>query len=460
MANYKQIVYPYTWVNSQGFNLYSQGSYPIVYTLSYSDEYVYVKNTPNTYVTVKKANFEAYERGLIDTLVFLPINQEATNVLNQNIKPFSIQGKIVYNNSPIIGASVGVTLGVTSSNSPLPNPVTSNTNGEFNVTGEYFEGQEFFNLIITKENYSSYVYYPFDSNNNLISDIGIVTLSPLVAAYQENLTSLSGLSQESINQIVNSKTTFETLQQEKLLNLLKTLKYTLLPLVLRQFFKFGVVNIQQALKKKLEIKPVCPDQTELINIINQKNKLVKQLDNAYKIISRVTQVVNGIQILISSLQALKASSLAVTIPLPPAINFALEEIDKKEKKYIALLDSFTLLLNITSITLKEIIDYLNLLDQYIQECYPDAQQEQVSAELLALTIQQSVQTSPLITDYNGFKMGVETEPTANPLKRRRAIATNKQNVVMLQGEWSFSSIDQILIDELVFYIQQNNLKAD
>jgi hypothetical protein len=31
---------------------------------------------------------------------------------------------------------------------------------------------------------------------------------------------------------------------------------------------------------------------------------------------------------------------------------------------------------------------------------------------------------------------------------------------MLQGEWSYSSIDQILIDELVFYIQQNNLKPN
>ena len=31
---------------------------------------------------------------------------------------------------------------------------------------------------------------------------------------------------------------------------------------------------------------------------------------------------------------------------------------------------------------------------------------------------------------------------------------------MLQGEPSYSSNDQILIDELVFYIQQNDLKAD
>ena len=53
------------------------------------------------------------------------------------------------------------------------------------------------------------------------------------------------------------------------------------------------------------------------------------------------------------------------------------------------------------------------------------------------------------------EMGVETEVTDKPLKRRRATATNAQGVVMLKGEWSFSSIDQILIDELVFYIQQN-----
>jgi hypothetical protein len=57
-------------------------------------------------------------------------------------------------------------------------------------------------------------------------------------------------------------------------------------------------------------------------------------------------------------------------------------------------------------------------------------------------------------------MGIETENTTNSLKRKRAIARNKQNIVMLKGEWSFSSIDQILIDELVFYIQQNNLKAE
>ena len=45
------------------------------------------------------------------------------------------------------------------------------------------------------------------------------------------------------------------------------------------------------------------------------------------------------------------------------------------------------------------------------------------------------------------------------LKRRYAVAKNNQGIVQLKGEPSFSASDQILIDELVFYIQQNDLKA-
>ena len=45
------------------------------------------------------------------------------------------------------------------------------------------------------------------------------------------------------------------------------------------------------------------------------------------------------------------------------------------------------------------------------------------------------------------------------LTRRQAIAKNTQGIIMLKGDPSFSSNDQILIDELVFYIKQNDLKA-
>ena len=57
-------------------------------------------------------------------------------------------------------------------------------------------------------------------------------------------------------------------------------------------------------------------------------------------------------------------------------------------------------------------------------------------------------------------MDIEQEITEKPLKRKRALAKDTSGITVLKGEWSFSSIDQILIDELVFYIQTNDLKAD
>jgi hypothetical protein len=234
-------------------------------------------------------------------------------------------------------------------------------------------------------------------------------MSPLILGLEENISKESSLSKSSIDAIVASKTDFETLQQQKLINLLKTLKYTLLPLILKQFYKFGVVNIQQALDKKLNIQPNCPTQAELLEIINKKNKLVKQLNTTYKIIEATTIFVSGLELFLTTLQTAKTTSLAIPVPLPPAASIALDETDKKIKKYQAIISSFGLLLVILKTTLKEIIDYLNLLDSYIQTCNPDTNQEQIAQELTALTVQQSTQK----------QLGFASEVCAMILKKRK-----------------------------------------
>ena len=82
--------------------------------------------------------------------------------------------------------------------------------------------------------------------------------------------------------------------------------------------------------------------------------------------------------------------------------------------------------------------------------------EIINAQLLSL----SLQTSPSPTnEINGFILTTETESTTNSLKRTRAIAKNNQGIIILTGEYSLTSIKQILIDELVFYIKINDLKA-
>ena len=107
-------------------------------------------------------------------------------------------------------------------------------------------------------------------------------------------------------------------------------------------------------------------------------------------------------------------------------------------------------------SIQQALDLLKLLDQFIQNCTTDADLVAINEEL-RVTNQSD---PPTITQINGFTMDVETENTTNNLKRKRAIAKNSQGVILLRGEYSYSSSDQILIDELVFYIQNNDLKAN
>ena len=221
------------------------------------------------------------------------------------------------------------------------------------------------------------------------------------------------------------------------------------------------------MKKKLN----CPPTNDINNIIERKNKLVKQLNQTLKVIDITTKTLGITGGVIQSLEI--AFNILKNLPIPSSVppgvglpvNVILDIQDRKDdvSKIINRLKTVNIstlsILVLLRQVLLQVIQLLNMLDTLIQECYPDAEQEQLDIILTDLTDIQSEEVS-IVTNVNGFEMKVETENTTKPLKRRRATAQNKQGVIMLKGEWSFSSIDQILIDELVFYIQQNNLKAD
>jgi hypothetical protein len=206
-------------------------------------------------------------------------------------------------------------------------------------------------------------------------------------------------------------------------------------------------------------------------LIATKNKLVKKINSTLTVITNTTDVLAKSEVILGitspTIKILRqlptpVAIAGVGIPLNiiTGVQDTLKKLDTLVEKLLYINTTTLAILTLLRGVLSQILGFLNLLDLLTQFCYPNVVQDGISKELTALTNQQSTQTSPVVTNAYGFTMGVETEITDKPLKRRRAIATNKQNIVMLKGEWSFSSIDQILIDELVFYIQQNNLKAD
>jgi hypothetical protein len=326
--------------------------------------------------------------------------------------------------------------------------------------------------------YESVEIIPYKGNGEVKRDLGIITLSPINIDFRKLMIDALAPKQEQAIKLAQTKKDLKYYAQEKLSKLEIELKKTAIPFCLTLIASFGITKVNEFIAEGREglfdeIKS-CPNQEVLLQIINKKNKIVKQLNNTLNAIEKTNQILT-----ISSgvIDVLNASLLIVkNIPIPTStgipgvpgipinvINKIQEIIDKTEKTLVVLKGVDIGLIAILSVlrqTLATVVRYLNLLDNLIQSCYPNAQQEQLALELTTLTVQQSTQTSPVITNVNGFEMGVETENSPNTLKRRRAIARNQQGVVMLKGEWSFSSIDQILIDELVFYIQVNNLKAD
>ena len=332
-------------------------------------------------------------------------------------------------------------------------------------------------LNITSPSYQSIDIFPYKGDNTIKTDLGIIQLSLLKDTSQNDKIVSSQLNEDTINIASSSKRDFKYYTQKKLNDSLDNIKNRLLPVIITLVSEFGVANVQKMIENgdigisSLKNQISCPTQQQLTQLINRKNKLVNQLNQLLTTIDLATKavgisggIIEGLDIAYQILKNLPIPSAVAGVGVPiSTINNVQDAKIKLESTIVGLkaLNVGTLtILVILKQTLSQVLQYLSLLDNLIQHCYPDAELETVSIELTTLTNQQSNQISPIVINVNGFEMGVETEPTQKPLKRRRATATNRSGVVMLTGEWSFSSIDQILIDELVFYIQQNNLKAD
>ena len=367
-------------------------------------------------------------------------------------------------------------------------PVTQASNYVFDFTSITNDGivqeqvettvtRDRFDLEVSAIDYSSKSVPVIKGDGTLKNDLGIIPLKSTKAELIEEKLETIIITPEEVKEITKDKKDSKHLFKQKLLDLLKKLKTLLLPLILSMIAQFGITKLKELLDKgKDEIEgKFCPSPEKLDIIIKRKNQIVKQLNNSLKTIESATKILgisgNVILTLEIAFRILKNLPLPTSVPpgvgLPTNVLLGIQDNKQQIEKTITTLKgvntSTLIVLNLLRQTIIKVIEYLNILDKLIQHCYQggdDSNQEQISSELLALTQEQANQESPVVTIVNGFTMGVETEKTTNPLKRRRATATNAGGVVMLKGEWSFSSIDQILIDELVFYIQVNDLKAD
>ena len=242
---------------------------------------------------------------------------------------------------------------------------------------------------------------------------------------------------------------------------------------------FGISKLSQSNRK------TCPTPEGLADLIRRRNRVVRQLNQMYATIALNTSLAAAFLALSKSLKGVRLSLDALPIPQafggpgPIGLVFAQpysftaklqqinDELEKLEEQFDSMNRATLVSLVILIAGTATCVLLLQGIDNLAQECAEESgintnvELELINQELLDLSEEQTEDGNPVIKSINGFTMEVVTD-NKNPvgsLKRRYAVAKNKQGVVQLKGEPSFSSSDQILIDELVFYIQQNDLKA-
>ena len=371
---------------------------------------------------------------------------------------YKTKGKVVDNeNNPLPGATIKDTRG---------NSTTSQTTGDFTLDGDYTSGS-LFDINVSATGYGQVTKTPFTQEGIIKNNIGVIKLQTTQTDLQEAKNKELPLDEAKTKAIKASKTDFEMAKQQAMNQVITNIKTVLLPAVLTQLAAFGISKASEALTKQFsDVNVTCPTNLDELNrLIEKKNKLVKALNNIYNFL-------NGVRVGVAILDGtLTAAEIALPILIaassvpgaPGSTSTPIEEIKRQLKKYKLISSTTLIVLTILISILQQVLAYLALLDQAIGKCAIEGAlpQEQLTDDLLASTEEQSQQLSPVVTNVNDFEMSVipVEGDTNEELKRRRAVARNSQGIIMLQGEPSYSSNDQILIDELVFYIQQNDLKA-
>ena len=379
---------------------------------------------------------------------------------------YTIIGKTVdgsYN--PISEASIVSSVGDSTISEP---------NGDFSLIGSRDEG-EVFSIMISSPDFGTKNVIPFDLNGNIKNDgnIGPQILESNVLNLEDAIRTEIITPDFQVRALQLSKMDFEMAKQQAINKVVTQIKIVLIPQVLTLIAAFGISKAKDALGKKFgDMNATCPANLDELNaLIERKNKLTRALNNIFNFLTTVKvgveildKTISVAQIAVEVIEKLYLAFPVAGFGAPDAskpIKEIIDQIRERLQKYKLISSTTLLVLTILIQILQQILNYLSLLDSVVQGCAIEGQlsQEQLTEELLRATESATEDNQPVLNVVNGFNLSViPSESTTNlSLKRRQAIARNPSGVIMLRGEESFSSNDQILIDELAFYIKQNNL---
>ena len=84
--------------------------------------------------------------------------------------------------------------------------------------------------------------------------------------------------------------------------------------------------------------------------------------------------------------------------------------------------------------------------------------EDEETEALVAIAQQPI--TPTTQVYKGFVLTLETKPYSSTVNQTRGVASNSQGIPLLTTPYSFTTKPELLLNDLIFKINSENLKAE
>jgi hypothetical protein len=253
----------------------------------------------------------------------------------------------------------------------------------------------------------------------------------------------------------------------------ETLKRKLIPFVLRLLLPFGISAVQAILNKTpindVKNQILCPRQDKILELINKRNKLVKQINGIYKTITTLSKILLGANVVITVLEVGILAVTVIPLPAPPVVPVAASKLEEPLRKAKVVVNILTLSLAAFGAFLGIVLRLLNALDALIQECAQsqDIPFETINNELNTLVntstglsnsnvIQLTQDSQQLNSVYRGFILEIKFDDTnSNKYPKRFAQALTRTGIPVLKTDSSFASDPQVLLDQLKFIIDSN-----
>lgn len=323
-------------------------------------------------------------------------------------------------------------------------------------------------FLYTKDGYLPGTQEILTLNREAKSDLNLYPLVNLETAAEDELTSLINQANKKIKEVNDIALSIPdkiiVARRKAIMGPVNVIQNRLFPLALSLLLAFGITKLTQKNQK------ICPSRNLLLSNIAKRNRIVKQLNQIFASLTVNTTIAAAVLFVSNQFKAgrLNVSSLPIPLATQPYFSVSLlQEVERILKEFEdqnkELNKQILIALVFLIASLIILLFLLKGIDQLTQECAQEENidLEPISQELVDLTNEANEEGVISVNKINGFTLEVQTidQNAVGKLKRRQAVGKNSQGIILVKGDPSFSSSDQILINELAFYIQSNNLKA-